>query len=380
MTEATSAVQARAPRASSIITPMTWIGALLPIATVASLVAAIGGVLVVPGLRGNAAEGTIGVVEKVVGTLSYAAAGLLVALVCCAAFEVARAAKIGLLARVVTVTTSGLAIALVSPGLLARLHPVASLALGVVVAVSCLVAGAASLGAPHTRATGGLLLAFGVAAILRVFAWEIAVWSGDRANVTGYDFARGLVTGAVVVEGAAQSLSGTWLAIKGKPRGLFLAAGAIVAAFALAWVAHRSTGQIGTAGAVLKSSIVDAQQPPTPFGLAPVQAFLLPVGITLAIAASFSSKDARPIAAIVALAVGSRARYDVPICALMATAAGLCALLAAADDRLRWRFITKEASESPTGFVRRPPPPAAKTDEAQKGGAEIPETTKPEDP
>ena len=46
----------------------------------------------------------------------------------------------------------------------------------------------------------------------------------------------------------------------------------------------------------------------------------------------------------------------------------------------RWRFITKEASESPTGFVRRPPPPAAKTDEAQKGGAEIPETTKPEDP
>jgi hypothetical protein len=345
MSEATPDAAPERASPASIITPVAWMGSLLDAGAAVSIVAAVGGMLVLPGLRGNAAEGTIATVEKVVATASYGAAGLLVALVCTAAFEVARASRIGLLARVVTVTTAGLAIALVSPGLISRLHPIAALALGVVVAVSSLVAGASALGVAHTRALGGLLVAFGLAALLRVFAWELAVYSGDRANVSGYNFARGLVTAAVVVEGAAQSLSGTWLAIRGKPRGLFLASGAIVAAFVLAWIAHRSGSSVGTFGAVLKSAIVDAQQPPTPFGLGPVAAFLLPVALTLAAAATLSSKNARPMATLLALVVASRARYDVPLCALMAQAAGLLTLLASVDERLRWRLMTEDAAD-----------------------------------
>jgi hypothetical protein len=148
-----------------------------------------------------------------------------------------------------------------------------------------------------------------------------------------------------VVEGAAQSLSGTWLAIRGRPRGLVMASLAIIIAFALAYVAHTAGTEVGTVRAVLKTAIVDSQQPPTPFGIGPVASFLMPVALMLAVAAAASGKNARPLATLVALIVASRARFDVPLCALMAQAAALCSMLAATDDRLRWRIITTDAAE-----------------------------------
>src|SRR5215831_863144 len=75
------------------------------------------GVLVAPGLPGNATGRVVDFVQQASDVFAYAAAGLLIAVIFLGAYELARAQKLSLIARVVSVGASGLVVALSAPAM-----------------------------------------------------------------------------------------------------------------------------------------------------------------------------------------------------------------------------------------------------------------------
>src|SRR6185503_11573092 len=98
----------RAAEPEPAITAARWGGRLLFVTAGAAVVSSVLGVIVVPGLRGNAAESTVVLWERVSATVAYVTMALVVALVCGAAFEVARNGRIHVVFRVTSVGCAGL--------------------------------------------------------------------------------------------------------------------------------------------------------------------------------------------------------------------------------------------------------------------------------
>jgi len=303
------------------------------------------GVLIAPGSRGVLSGNAVNAVDLLSGALAYTLVGLLVALVCGASFELARARGVNPLARGGVVAVSGLIVALASPAVVERLHTFPSLALAVITSLVALIAGVVVIRAPQTRALGGVLALLAMCGMLRVVAWETSAVSFERASHEMHTVARGFATAAVALQAIAALLAAAWIGTRSKLRGRVLSNVAILLAFAITWLASRTSDAPTAFEAVLRTSLPAAVGLPSPYLLGSIAAFLLPASILLAGVALVQRAQPPAVVPSLALALLSHGTFDVPLQALLVTAAAQWATHAMSDDRSIWVSLVRARSE-----------------------------------
>jgi hypothetical protein len=218
----------------------------------------------------------------------------------------------------------------------APLPPEMTIGLAVVASLVGTTAAWRSMHGPHTRALSMVIALLGVAALVRVGAWEIAAVAGEKANPGLYAVSRGIATVAVVTEALAQLAAAMWIGTRGRV-GVVLTTLAAVLAFAVTWgAAAGGHGDAPRWASVLHTAMADAATLPVPFGLSAVQSFLTGSAIFLALAAIVQPAQPAAIVGAVALALVSRGAFDAPLRALSVVAASTWMLAASFDDRILW--------------------------------------------
>lgn len=308
----------------------SWAGQALMVTAVIAIVAKIVGVLVAPGLHGVVSQPVIETFDTGSAAFAYLLAALLVALVCASTFELARVRRIGGSARGLVIGISGLVVALASPAVVTRLHTVANLALAVTTSASVLLAGIVAVRSAHTRAIGALLSLLAFCALVRVVGWELAAIGAERPAPSLFTTGRILATFAVVIHGVSVLLAAAWLGTREpKLQSRILANAAVVLGFVITYYAfHTNEGTPSSAELVLRTSLTEATGMPLPYAIGSVGAFLVPSSIFLAIVALVQRRESPAIIAAVALALLSHGAFDIPMHALLATAAAQWGMLA----------------------------------------------------
>ncbi len=329
-----------------ITTSLGWAGSALMLTAVVAIAAKVLGVVVAPGSRGVLGGQAVNAIDLLSGALAYTLIALLVALICGASFELARARGVNPLARGGVVAVSGLIVALASPAVVERLSAFPSLALGVISSLVALVSGVAVVRAPQTRAVGGVLALLAVCGMLRIVAWETSAVSFERASHQLHTVARWFATAAVALQAFAALLAAAWIGTRSKLRGRILANVAIVLAFGITWMAARTNDGPTAFEAVLRTSLPAAAGLPSPYLLGSIGAFLVPASILLAGVALLQRAEAPAVVAALALALLSHGAFDVPLQALLVTTAAQWAMLASTDDRTIWVSLLRRREQA----------------------------------
>jgi len=334
---------------------------LLRTAAFAAVAAGVAGVIVAPGVRGNASETVVERADLAASALSYFLVAVLVALVIWAGFELVRTRGVALAARVALVGGGSVAVTIACFGLRQRLIPDHAVLLSAVTVVAAITGAYASARAPHTRALAGILLALAFAAIARLGAFELARAAGERASVQLYGWSRGMATAGVLFEGFAQLVCVTWLGTRSKLWGQLGATVALVGAFALTWgVAHGEHSGAALWEAMLHTALGDAAGIPPPYKVDAVAVFVVPASLLLAFVSAAQPRQVVVVVAAVAMALVSRGAFDAPLRALCAVAAAQWATLACHDERAMWRTLVEDRRRkmADDGVMRDPPPRA----------------------
>ncbi len=258
--------------------PWAW---LLRAAALASFLAAVTGVLVAPGLRGLAADRIVDASNRLAWTFAYFMFGLLVAAIILAALQLSRGARARNLGNGIAVSIAGLTMALAAPALVRPLPTVMAAILAVVASLAAIVGGLRGLRAKHTRAVAALMLSFAMAALLRIFAWDLARMAGDNGNTSLYATARGVATAALLLEAIGQMIAAAWLGTRSRFGGQFLSSIAV----ALAWVLTYGAALGASANAkpweaAAHIALATATGLPRPYGPNGLGVFLLAASIS----------------------------------------------------------------------------------------------------
>jgi hypothetical protein len=316
---------------------------LLRAAAFTAVAAGITGLLVAPGVRGNASEGVVVAAEWTAATSAYFLVALLVALLIWAGFELVRAHSIPVAARAALVASGCVVLLLSGRGLGDRLEPWMAVLVVAASAVAVIAGAYASARTPHTRAIAGVLFALAFAAIARLAAWELAQAASDRASVQLYSVSRGLATAGVMFEAIGQLVAVTWLGTRSKLTGQVGSTLALVGAFVLTWgVAKGVHGDAAPWQAMLHTALADAPGVPPPYWLDGVATFLVPASLLLALVSAAQPKQVTVLVATIALALVSRGAFDAPLRALCAVVAAQWAALAGYDERAMWRTLIED--------------------------------------
>jgi hypothetical protein len=319
-------------------------GWLLRAAAFAAVGAGIAGILVAPGVRGNAGEAAVTFVDGVSGLLAYFLALLLLILVFWGAFELLRSRTASAASRVALAGSSLAVVALVLCGLFARLEEFAVL-LSAGATVAAMAGAYASARTPHTRALAGVLLALAFAAIARLGAFELAKAASERASVQLYGIGRGLATAGVGFESLAQLGVVMWLWTRSKLAGQVGATAALFAALGLVWSAAEGVHSGASLWqAMLHTALGDAAGVPVPYWrlFEKVAVFMMPASLLLAFVAAVQPKQVLAVIAAVSLALVARGAFDAPLRALCIVVAAEWAALAASDERAMWRTLLED--------------------------------------
>ena len=304
----------------------------LVLTTAVAVAAKIAGVVVAPGARGAFGEKAVEAIETVTGALAYTLAALLVALICGAAFELARARTVSAIARGTVVGATGLVVALASPAVVQRLPALPMLALAVVTSTVVLVSGVSIMRTSKLRALGAALSLFAAGGFFRSIAWELSAIAFDRSSLAVHNAGRVASTVAVAAQAFGVLVAAAWIGTRGtrdKWKGRILANSAIVIAFILTWVAARTDEGASAFGSVLRESLPAAAViTPPPHFLGAIAAFLVPASILLAAALLALREEPAIIVASLGLSLLATGVYDVPLNSLLAIAGAQWALLA----------------------------------------------------
>jgi hypothetical protein len=334
--QSASPTHARPPPASPLLSA-AW---LLRVAAFCAVAAATMGVIVAPGVRGNASERAVVESEWASAALAYFLDGVLVALLLWGALELVRTRAIGAFARAALIGAAAAVVAMSSPGLRDRLPVQLALLVAAAAAVAAIAGGYVSARVPHTRALGGVLFALAFASVARLAAWELATAAGERASVQLFGTSRILATAGVLFEASAQMVVVTWLTARSRSAGQLGSTAALVAAFAATWgVARGVHSGASPWQAILHTALADAPGMPPPYGLDAVATFLVPASLLLALVTAAQPKQVAGVVAPVALALVSRGAFDAPLRALCAIAAAQWGALACVDERAMWRTL-----------------------------------------
>ncbi len=326
-------VRSRVPPTSPLLTA----GWLVRATAFAAVAAGAMGLIVSPGVRGNASEQVVVLTDRVAAALTYFAVELLVTVLLWGALELARTRAVGALARVALIGSGAAVIALSAPGLRERLPPAFAVLVAAAATVATIAGGTVAARSPHTRALAGVLFMLAFAALARLGAWELATAAGDRASVELFGVSRCLATTGVLFEASAQMIAVTWLGTRSRSTGQLASTAALIAAFVITWGVARGM-HAGPAPwqVILRTALADAPGVPPPYGLDAVATFLVPASLLLALASAAQPKQVVVIVATMALALVSRGALDAPLRALCAVAASQWGALAWADERAMW--------------------------------------------
>jgi hypothetical protein len=314
---------------------------LLRAASLAAIVAGATGLIVAPGVRGNAGERVVVWTDRVSALTAYFLVGLLVSLVLWGALELVRSRGVGVLARVALIGSGAAVVFMSAPGLRERLPQGLAVLVSAGAAVAAIAGAYASARAPHTRAVAAILFAFAFAAITRLGAFELAHEAGERASVELYKWSRGLASVGVVFEAMGQFVAVTWLWTRGKLWGQVGTTAALACAVLLMWgVRDGAHSDAYLWQAVVHTALADGPGIPTPlWKLADFAIFLVPSSLLLGLVAAAQPKQVVAVVATVALVLVSRGAFDAPLRALCAVVAAQWAVLACSDERAMWRTL-----------------------------------------
>ncbi len=343
--------------------PLISAGWLLRASAFAAVAAGAMGVIVGPGLHGNANEPVVEVADRAASTLTYFLVELLATLLLWGTLELTRTNKVGVVVRAALIGGAAAVVAMSAPGLRERLPAVFAVLLSAAATVSAIAGGYVAARAPHTRALAGVLFALAFAALARLGAWEFATAAGERASVQLFGWSRILATAGVVFEASGQMIAVTWLGTRSRSAGQLGSTAALAAAFAVTWGVARG---MHTAPAlwqsVLHTALADAPGVPPPYGLDAVATFLVPASLLLALVSAAQPEQVVVVVATVALALVSRGAFDAPLRALCIVAASQWAAIACADERTMWRVLVddrkRRLDEDGIEEPGRPPPGA----------------------
>jgi hypothetical protein len=323
--------------------PALSTGWLLRATALVTVAAAVMGLVVSPGLHGNSGEAVVLWTDRGSAALAYFVAALFAALILWGTLQLLRA-EIPVGIRAGLIFCGGAVEVLTLGGLHDRLPPQATVPIAAASAAVALVAGAflASRG-PHTRATAGVLFAFGLAASVRLGAWVIATRASDHADVQLFGLSRGLATAGVLFEAAGQLTAFMWLGTRSKAfgqLGSFAAlVGAAVVTFGIGKGVHSGAALWQ---AMLHTALADAPGIPPSYRLDTLATFLVPTSLFLAFVVVAQPRQVAAITGTMALALVSRGAFDVPLRALAAAVAAQWAVLACIDDKAMWRTLIED--------------------------------------
>ena len=326
--------RSRVPPSSPILSA-AW---LLRVAALSAVVAGVLGVIVSPGVRGNASERVVSTMDHAAAAATYFLVELLVTVLIWGAFELMRARGIGLFPRMALWGGGAAVLGISAPGLRERLPPAYALLLGAAAAVAAIAGGYVAARAAHTRAVAGVLFTLAFAAVARLGGWELATAASDRASVHLFGIGRLLATLGVLLEVSAQMIAVIWLGTRSRSAGQLGSMAALIVAFVVTWGVARGMHS-APAGwqAVLRTALEDAPGVPAPYGLDAVATFLVPASLLLALASAAQPKQVVVVVATMSLALVSRGAFDAPLRAMCVVAAAQWVALACADVRSMWR-------------------------------------------
>jgi hypothetical protein len=333
------------PRVVPPSSPGLAAGWLLRVTAFAAVAAGIMGVVVAPGVRGNAGQRVVDLVDRGSATFSYFLLLMLVAVVGWGAFELVREREGEAVPRLALVGSSAAVVALVLVGVALHdrslQHTETATLITAAGAGVCVIAGAyVAARAPHTRATAAVLIILAFAALARLGAWELAKTASERADVRLYSISRGLATAGVVLEGCAQLVTVLWLWARSKLAGQMGATLALVAAVVVMYgVAQGLHSDAAPWKSILHTALADSAGIPPPFKIESFAIFLVPASLLLALVTAAQPGQVAVLVATMSLALVSRGAYDAPLRALCAVAAAQWAALSSGDERAMWRAL-----------------------------------------
>jgi hypothetical protein len=315
-------------------------GWLLRVAALAAVAAAVVGVIVAPGVHGNAGEVVVVVADQAAATLGCFLFLLLVPVIVLGGVELLRAREMSVLARGALLAGGAAAIAMSLPALRDRSLPALSVWLCASAAITTLVGAYCAARTPHTRALAGVLAIVALAAIARLAAWVLATRAGDAASLSMFAYSRDLATLAVLLQACAQLFAVMWLGTRGRWGGQLGSSVALVSAYFLTTgVASGMHSGASLWQAMLHTALADAPGVPPPYGLEALATFVVPASLLLALVAATLRNQVGVVVATMSLTLVSRGSFDVPLCALCAAAAAQWAALASLDERAMWRAL-----------------------------------------
>lgn len=325
---------------SSPVVSAAW---LLRVTALTAVVSGALGVIVAPGVRGNAGERVVDSAEKAAAAGSYFLLALLVAVTLWSAAELVRTRGVWAPVRIALIGLTGLVIAFSGLGLRDRLPELLAVAVSAATSAAALAAATAAVRTPHTRALAGLLLAAAFASIARLGAWELARYASERASLHMYGLSRGLATAGVVFEAAGQLVAITWLGTRTKLAGQVGAVAAVALAVLVMWGVYKGVHS-GAAlwQSVLHTALADSAGVPQPYWLQSFAIFLVASSLLLALVAASQPNEVIAVVAAFALALVSRGAFDAPLRALCGVAAAGWATLASGDTREMWRVLKQD--------------------------------------
>jgi hypothetical protein len=319
-----------------------------------AIAATVLGVLVAPGLHGNASDAVVNLWDQASSVFAYAMAILLSGGIALSISELVASRRAETASGALIVGGSSLVVVLlVVAGWRTRMFPHTSLPEHITLGFAVVASGVAStagfqaIRSPHTRALAIVLSTFALASLVRVGAWELAKIAGDQANAALYGASRSASTLGVVIEAFGQLAAAIWIGTRGRA-GLVLSSLAAAAALAMTWGAAVG-GQADAPHclAALHASLGLTSTLPAPYALSGAASFLGVSAIALAIAALAQAGQPAAVCASLALALLSRGSLDAPLRAVAIVAAAEWAVVAAFDDRLLWASLVASRKTAP---------------------------------
>ncbi len=308
-----------------------------PAVALLCVLATVFGRILLPGVTGHLEGTAVDRIELGSSVFSFAAAVGLAVLAGLAAWELSltgRAAKNLTVQRAGVVGLAGGITAVAALAFPQPLFPQLCFGLAVACVLTLIVSATCLFDVQLTRAAGAAILLSAVVVLHRLVGYGMsqrATEPGEGLAIT----AQWVHAVGLVLECGVQLIVTTWVATRAPWRGRFLAHLGTGLSLVLAYVLVRTqvdetnVGVIGMLRLALASEVLPKQ-----FALAPLDVFLTPASICLAATCALQSRMYAPLPACLALLIASRMRADVPLSALMISAAALLAV-AAVRQRLR---------------------------------------------
>jgi hypothetical protein len=340
-------------------TTSSW---LLRAASFVAVAAAIAGVIVAPGLRGNSGELTVMWADRASAFFAFLLAAMLMSVVLGGAVQLILSSA-PLPVRFGLVFGGASVVAITFAGLRERLPGQLTVLLAAAAAVAALASAYFAARAPHTRATAGVLFAFAFATIARVGAWVAATRAGDTASMELFATARNLATAGVGLEAMGQMIAFYWLGRRSRAYGQLAAFMAItLAVIVTVGVAKGGHADAEPWQAVVHSALGDPAGVPPLARLGALATMLVPSSMLLALGVTAQPGQVSTVVASMALALISRGAFDAPLRALCAVAAAQWVALACADQQAMWTTLISDRKRRLAEDGLDDPPPAASPD------------------